>query len=42
MKYDRDPKKPSVDMVMHVVLAVVFLASVCAWVQWPELLAVLA
>jgi hypothetical protein len=42
MSYDREPRKPSVDMVMHVSLAVVFFASVCAFMEWPQLLFVLA
>jgi hypothetical protein len=42
MDNDNETRRPTVDMVMHISLATVFLASMCAFVEWPQLLAILA
>lgn len=38
MKFELDSSKPSIDLVMHACLGVVFFASVVAYVDWPLLL----
>ena len=41
MKIYQDLKSPSVDMVMHIVLGVVFVVCTSLLVAWPEIQAVL-
>ncbi len=42
MKFDNDYNRPSLDLVMHVLVAAAFMAAIAASVDWSDFLAVLA